>query len=374
VGRSALARHAARLSAAVEFDLFYELAVPPFLGRTERQVFDDALAELALADRLGFRGAWLVEHHFMRGYSHSSKPDLFLAAVSQRTARLRLGLGIIPLAYHHPVHVAERIATLDVLSGGRVDVGIGRGFSPLEYATFGADMAASRAHVEEAFEVLRKSFAPGPLSHAGERFRYDALDLVPRVVQRPHPPLWTAAVSPDSFDWAAERGLGVLAGPFKPWFMTEQDIRRFRRAWRHAEPPRIGMTVGVLCLPDGARARKLAAPAFRWFYDELLRTTAPVLERLIPSYEHFRDLGRFRALARFGGHPKLLELAGMTVVGTPAQCVEKLARYREAGVTHMLLAIGAGAVDSGVVRESMHCLAEEVFPALRDAAPACASA
>ena len=94
----------------MELDLFYELAVPPFLGRTEREVFEDALEELALADRLGFRGAWVVEHHFMRGYSHSSKPDLFLAAASQRTSRLRLGLGIIPLAYHHPVHVASPAA------------------------------------------------------------------------------------------------------------------------------------------------------------------------------------------------------------------------------------------------------------------------
>ncbi len=358
----------------MELDLFYELAVPPFLGRTEREVFEDALEELALADRLGFRGAWVVEHHFMRGYSHSSKPDLFLAAASQRTSRLRLGLGIIPLAYHHPVHVAERVATLDVLSGGRVDVGIGRGFSPLEYGTFGADMAQSRAHVEEAFAVLVKSFADGPLHHAGERFRYDGLDLVPRVVQRPHPPLWTAAVSPDSFDWAAAQGLGVLAGPFKPWFMTEQDIRRFRRAWTRPEAPRIGMTVGIVCLPDGARARALAAPAFRWFYEQLLRTTAPVLERLIPSYEHFRDLGRFRSLLRFGGHPKLLELAGMTVVGTPAECLARLARYRDAGVTHLLLAVGAGAIPSAAVRESLECIAAEVLPALRDAAPACASA
>lgn len=355
-------------------DLFYELAVPPFLGRTEREVFDDALAELALADRLGFRCAWVVEHHFMRGYSHSSKPDLFLAAASQRTQRLRLGLGIVPLAYHHPVHVAERVATLDVLSGGRVDVGIGRGFSPQEYETFGARMAESREHVEEAFEVLLKSFGDGPLTHAGRRFRFEGLDVLPRVVQRPHPPLWTAAVSPESFEWAAERRLGVLAGPFKPWFMTEQDIRRFRRAWTHPEPPRIGMTVGILCLRDGARARSLAARAFRWFYAELLRTTAPVLERLIPSYEHFRDLGRFRALARHGARPRLLELAGMTVAGTPAECAAKLARYRDAGVTHLLLAIGAGAVETAVVRESMTCLAEDVLPVLGADAPACASA
>jgi len=358
----------------MHLDLFYELALPPLLQRTERQAYDEALAELETADRAGFRCAWLVEHHFMRGYSHSSKPELFLAAAAQRTERLRLGLAVIPLPYHHPVHVAERVATLDLLSGGRLEVGIGRGFSPREYEVFGARMAESRALTEESLAVLRASFAHGPLNHSGKHFRFEDLDVVPAAVQRPHPPLWTAAVSPESFDWAAEAQLGVLAGPFKPWFMIEQDIRRFREAWRHPEPARIGMTVGILCLRDGARAKALARPAFAWFYSELLRTTAPVLERLYPSYERFRELGRFRSLLRFGARPRLLEAAGMTVAGSPAECIDRLARYRDAGVTHLLCAIGAGAVESAVVRESMACLAEEVMPALGAARPQCASA
>jgi len=358
----------------MHLDLFYELAMPPLLQRTERQAYDEALEELETADRAGFRCAWLVEHHFMRGYSHSAKPELFLAAAAQRTERLRLGLAVIPLPYHHPVHVAERVATLDLLSGGRLEVGIGRGFSPREYEVFGARMAESRALTEESLTVLRASFADGPLNHSGKHYRFENLDVVPAAVQRPHPPLWTAAVSPESFDWAAEARLGVLAGPFKPWFMIEQDIRRFRAAWRHAEPSRIGMTVGILCLRDGARAKALARPAFAWFYSELLRTTAPVLERLYPSYERFRELGRFRSLLRFGARPRLLEAAGMTVAGSPAECIERLARYRDAGVTHLLCAIGAGAVESAVVRESMACLAEEVMPALGAARPQCASA
>ncbi len=358
----------------MHFDLFYELAMPPFLQRTERQAVDDALGELEIAERAGFHCAWLVEHHFMRGYSHSSKPELFLAAAAQRTTRLRLGLGVIPLPYHHPIHVAERVATLDLLSGGRLEVGIGRGFSPREYEVFGARMAESRELTEESLAVLRASFADGPLNHAGRRYRFEALDILPATVQRPHPPLWTAAVSPESFDWAAEQGLGVLAGPFKPWFMIEQDIRRYRAAWRHPDPARMGMTVGILCLRDGARAKAIARPAFTWFYSELLRATAPVLERLYPSYERFREIGRFRSLLRLGAQPRLLEAAGMTVAGSPAECIERLARYRDAGVTHLLCAIGAGAVESAVVRESMACLAEEVMPALGAARSQCASA
>ena len=351
----------------LELDLFYELAVPPGAGRSEAQVYADALAEIELADALGFHGAWLVEHHFMPSYSHSSKPELILAALARRTRRLRLGLGVIPLPYHHPVHVAERIATLDLLCDGRLEVGIGRGFSPAEYTAFGVAMADSRALVDETLVLLRHVAYGGPIHFAGRHATLDGVQIVPSAVQRPYPPLWTAAVSPETFDWAAREGLGVLAGPFKPWFMVDADLRRYRAAWRHAAPPRVGMTVGIVCLRDGARARRLAAPAFRWFYDALLRVTAPVLENLLPSYEQFHDLGRFRRLFRLGARLRVLELAGLALAGTPAECLARMRRYRDAGVTHLLLAVGAGALPTDVVRESLQCIAEDVLPALRAA-------
>jgi len=337
--------------------------VPPQLRRSEAQAYADAIAEIELADRLGFHGAWLVEHHFMPGYSHSSKPELVLAALGQRTQRIRLGLGVIPLPYHHPVHVVERIATLDLLCGGRLEVGIGRGFSPAEYAAFGVDMADSRALVDESLAVLRSAAAEGPLHFHGSHFDLDGVSIVPRPLQRPHPPLWTAAVSPETFEWAAREGLGVLAGPFKPWFMIAADIERYRARWTQRAPMRIGMTVAVVCLRDGERARALAAPALRWTYGELLRVTAPVLENLMPSYEAFRELGRFRRLFRWGARLPLLELAGLAIVGTPAHCIERIARLRDAGVTNLLCSVGAGALPTEIVKESLECLASDVLPA-----------
>ncbi|MCC7483887.1 MAG: LLM class flavin-dependent oxidoreductase [Burkholderiales bacterium] len=347
----------------MRFDLFHELAMPPLLDRGEARLFDETLGEIAAADALGFGGAWLVEHHFMPGFSHSSKPELVLAACAARTRRLRLGLAVIPLPYHHPVHVAERVATLDLLSGGRLEVGIGRGFSPAEYGAFGARMRESRALVAESLAILRASFSGDPVTFAGAHYRLDGARIVPRALQRPHPPLWAAAVSPESFDWAAREGLGVLVGPFKPWFMTEADIRRYRDAWRRPEPPRIGVTAGVLCLRDGRRARALAAPALSWFYGELMRVTAPVLESLYPSYEHFRQLGRYRRLIGLGARPRVLAAAGMTIVGSPLECIDRIRKLQRAGVTHLLMAIGAGAVATGVVRESLECIAAEVMPA-----------
>ncbi len=347
----------------MRFDLFHELAIPAHAGRSEAAVYADTLEEIVLADGLGYGCAWLVEHHFMRGYSHSSKPEILLGAAAARTARIRLGHAIIPLPLHHPVHVAERVATLDLLSAGRLEIGIGRGFSPQEYAAFGADMADSRVLVNESLAVLQASFRDGPLTHHGVHYTLDGIDIVPRVVQRPHPPLWTAAVSPETFDWAAAQRLGVLAGPFKPWFMVAQDVKRYRGAWTHETPPRIGMTLGVLCLADGRRARALAHEAFSWFYGELYRTTLPVLERLYPGYEHMHEIGRFRNLMKLGVNLGLTEFAGLTVVGTPQECIARLQKYRDAGVTHILCAFGAGALDTATVRESMTLFAQTVMPA-----------
>lgn len=338
--------------------------MPPQLGRSEAAAYAETLEEIELADRLGFNGVWLVEHHFMPGYSHSSKPELILAALARRTSRLRLGLGVIPLPYHHPLHVAERVATLDLLCGGRLEVGVGRGFSPPEYAAFGVRMADSRALVDESLAILRAAAGDTAVRFEGAHYRLGGVNVVPKPAQCPHPPLWSAAVSPETFEWAARNGLGVLAGPFKPWFMVASDIRRYRALWTHAAPMRIGMTIGMLCLRDGARARRLAAPAFRWFYDELLRVTAPVLENLLPSYEQFHDLGRFRRLARWGARPRILDLAGLTVAGTPDECLARIRRYRDAGVTHLLCAIGAGALPTDIVRESLACIASDVLPAL----------
>ncbi len=354
----------------MHFDLFYELSVPTFAARSEAQAVHELLAEIELADTLGFRTAWLVEHHFMREYSHSSAPALVLAAAAQRTRRLRLGHAIVPLPYHHPVHVAEQLATLDILSHGRVEFGFGRGFSPREYEAFGIEMASSRARVAESLAILRQFFTGAPVHFTGRYYRLEALDILPKVLQRPHPPLWMAAVSPESFEYAAREGLGVLVGPFKPWFMVRADIERYRAAWRTAhgarrDPglnPRVGMTLGVFCLEDGRRARALAKRHLVWFYRALLAQTAPVLERLHAGYEYYRRLGTLKPLVEKTLSLAALEAAGMAVVGDPEHCRRKLETYRSAGVDHLLLAVCPGGTPSEVVRESLQLLGTKVVP------------
>jgi len=358
----------------MHLDLFYELSVPPFAERGERAVYHETLAELAMAESLGFETAWLVEHHFMPEYSHSSAPDLFLAAASQRTQQLRLGHAIVPLPYHHPVHVAERLATLDVLSDGRVEFGFGRGFSPREYTAFGVDMADSRRYTEESLAVLRQSFSGRPVSFSGQHFQLEDAAILPQVVQTPHPPLWMATVSPESFDLAARLGVGALVGPFKPWFMVREDLRRYRRSWEaehgsgppaYGQNPQVAMTLGIHCAPDARTARAHARQGVEWFYERLLGQTRPVLKRLYEGYEYYRRLGRFRPLLERAANLRLLDTLGMAVVGDPAHCRERLGRLQEAGVDRLLLAFGAGAMPPAQVADGMRCFAEEVMPYLR---------
>lgn len=354
----------------MRFDLFYELSVPAFAGRSEGQVYHETLEELALADELGFATAWLVEHHFMREYSHSTAPALFLAAAAQRTRRLRLGHAIVPLPYHHPVHVAEGLAVLDVLSQGRVEFGFGRGFSPKEYGCFGVEMGDSRSLTQESLDIVRQSFAGDPLTYHGRHFHLDNVEILPKVVQDPHPPLWTAAVSPDSFDLAARLGIGALVGPFKPWFMIKEDIKRYRRSWREHQGenrdnslnPRLGMTVGIFCLEDGREARRRSKEALEWFYRQLLGQTRPVLEGLYDSYEYYRRMGRLGGLFDHAANLSVLETLGMVIVGDTDHCVRKLKALQKAGVDHVLLAIGAGVLPTESTRESMRVLAEQVMP------------
>jgi len=358
----------------MQFDLFFELAVPEHTGRGEREVFADTLGEIALADELGFTTAWVVEHHFAREYSHSSAPEVFLSAASQRTAAIRLGHGVVVLPYNHAVRVAERAATLDLLSDGRVELGVGRGFSPTEYAVFGADMGDSRRIVDESLSVMRAGFAEGAADFAGDHYRLEDVEVLPKPAQKPHPPMWTAAVSPETYTWAAKEGLGALAGPFKPWFLVRQDLKAYRRAWAEHqgdEPmpganPRFGMTIGLLCLPDGDRARELAREPFTWYYERLLAQTRPVLERFRESYDYYQKLGRLQPLLKRAVRLSLLESMGMVVVGSPEECIRKLAKYQEAGVDHLLLAVGAGALPTEVVQESLKTVAEQVMPHFRD--------
>src|SRR3954471_25023758 len=202
----------------MRFGLFYEHQLPrPWEQGAEERLLSDALDQVELADRLGFDTVWEVEHHFLEEYSHSSAPEVFLAAASQRTGRIRLGHGIaqLPPPFNHPARVAERAATLDLISGGRLELGTGEASSQLELGGFGIDRAAKRAMWEEGLDAVARMFVEQPFAGAEGRYvQMPPRNVVPKPKQKPHPPLWVACSRRETILLAAQMGIGALSFSF----------------------------------------------------------------------------------------------------------------------------------------------------------------
>ena len=187
--------------------LQYEMQRPSL---DDHLVLSETLEQCVLADEVGFDYLWLVEHHFLTGFSASPCPDLIFAALSQRTKRIRLGLGVVILPYHHPNRVAERVAMLDHLSDGRVDFGTGRS-APYELTGMGIDPRDSREMWEESLTIVPKIWSSDWFEYEGKYWQIPSRQILPKPYQDPHPPIWVAALQPATYDIAAEKGIGVLA-------------------------------------------------------------------------------------------------------------------------------------------------------------------
>src|SRR4051812_14695610 len=199
----------------MKFGTFYELQLPrPWHADSEHTLLNNALDQVELADRLGYDVAWEVEHHFMEEYSHSSAPEVFLGAASQRTKNIRLAHGIIQLTTNHPARVAERVATLDLLSHGRVELGLGEGSSITELHPFDRRFRDKREVWEDAVRCLIPMFGDEPVEYHGPHFEFPLRNVLPKPRQKPHPPLWVACSQLDTIAMAGSRGMGALGFQF----------------------------------------------------------------------------------------------------------------------------------------------------------------
>src|SRR5438046_1085917 len=197
----------------MKFDLLYELQMPkPHDARSEYRCVHEALGLIELAERLGFDAVWAVEHHFLQEFARCSAPEVFLAAAAQRSKRIRIGPGVVllPNRFNHPIRVAERVAMLDLVSGGRVEFGTGRS-SQFEQAGFEVDVAQSREMWQEALEIIPRMWTEDPFEYRGRFVTIPPRSIVPRPLQQPHPPIWMAATSPASWEIGGRNGIGILA-------------------------------------------------------------------------------------------------------------------------------------------------------------------
>ncbi len=323
----------------MKFGLFYEHQLPqPWGEDSELRLYQQALDQVELADRLGIDYVWEVEHHFLEEYSHSSAPEVFLAACSQRTKQIRLGHGIalMPPKYNHPARVAERIATLDLVSNGRVEWGTGESATAVEMGGFGVDPDDKRAMWQEATEQAANMLAMRPYpGYQGRWFDMPCRNLVPKPVQTPHPPMWVACSRRETIHLAARNGLGALTFSFldpdqaAKWVEEYYDIIKSTECVPigHRVNPNIAIVTGMSCHPDEAEAVRRGLDGFRFFgyslgYYALFGEHMPGRTDLWQRFLQVKD--------------QLPDNAGRGGIGTPDQLRAHLARYEKAGIDQVM--------------------------------------
>jgi natural product biosynthesis luciferase-like monooxygenase protein len=230
----------------MKFGLHYQM--PCSSSQSSVQRYQDTLAQAAYAETLGFESVWPVEQHFNSDLSILPSPLLMLAALAERTRTLRLGIAIVLLPLSHPLRVAEEIATLDVLSNGRAEFGIGRGSIPSHFTGFGVDQAESRDRFLESLQVIIQAWTNERLSFQGRFFNIENLSVVPKPVQQPYPPIRVAANSPDTFELMGQLGHPIFAAAqVNPFHKLREYVPLYRQALKAAgHPDRGGEDVTIL--------------------------------------------------------------------------------------------------------------------------------
>ena len=357
----------------MKFGIFYEHQLPrPWREGDEQKLFQDALEQVTLADRIGIEYAWEVEHHFLEEYSHSSAPEVFLAACSQRTEQIRLGHGIrqvIP-GYNHPARTAEVIATLDLVSNGRVDFGTGESSAILELGGFGVDVPSKRRAYLEATEQICNMLAMDPYpGFEGEFFSMPCRNLVPKPVQKPHPPLWVACSNRETIKMAAQLGMGALCFAFtdpreaKHWVDEYYDIVRSDKCVPigHAVNANIAMVTSFSLHHDPEEAIRRGKPGFDFF--------RYALANLYIFGEH--TPGRtniWEAFERDQANPTMSMLPDdgqLGGIGTPEHMRTHLEAFEETGVDQVIFIQQAGMNLHEHICESLELFGSEVLPGFK---------
>ena len=352
----------------MQFGLFYEHQSPaPFTAERDHRIFQNALDELELADRLGYDYAWLVEHHFLEEYSHSSAPEVFLGALTQRTKRMRLGHGIcvMPPKINHPARVAERIATLDLLSGGRIDWGTGESGTAMELEGFEVDIATKKAAWREATEQCANMLTMTPYpGYEGEFFSMPTRNIVPKPMQKPHPPLWVACSRRDTILHAARNGMGALVFGFAApeqagkWVEEYYDIIKSDECVPigHSVNANFAIVTALSVNEEEEEAVRRGSQGFKFFgyslgYYSSFGSTKPghskVWEKFVKAEDSIKD-----------NH-------GNGGIGTPEQVYEHCKGYADVGVDQIIFVQQTGPANHEHIVESLTMFAEQCMPRLK---------
>lgn len=372
----------------MKLDLLYEVDVPkPWKGgphpygqrRAEQRAYREAIEQIRLADELGFHTVWAVEHHFREGRSHCPAPEVLLGALSQVTERIRLGFGVTltPFGFTHPARIAEKVATVDVLSGGRVEWGTGRS-TPMEQTAFGVDRARSREHWREAIEIVCAMWREERFSWSSPSFEFPERMVTPKPFQDPHPPCWMAATSAGSAEVAGANGLGLLSfSIMQPLEAMAKQIAAYRTAQAAAKPltdvttNRVAAYTLVHCADSLEQARANGVwDSVAWWYSNLAQFTLDW--ELVHLDEQERKQVFPLLEPMLGGDVPIdtFHEADMLIVGDPDRCIQKMKRYADLGVDELICYVQFGSHPHESVMRTIELLGKHVLPELEAYEPA----
>ena len=359
----------------MKFGIFIDLQMPrPWKEGDESRLFHEALEQVELADRLGIDYVWVQEHHFLEEYCHSSAPEIFLAACSQRTKNIRLGHGILVMSpkFNHPARVAERLATLDILSNGRVEWGTGESGSRLELEGFGVDFVDKRPMwaegVQEAVKMMCMEPYPG---FKGKYFSMPHRNIIPKPLQKPHPPIWAACSNRDSLKLSARLGIGALTFAFinaeEAKFWVDEYYETFRTNCTpigQSANPNVAMLTGFMCHQDNEIAIERGLEGAHFFAYGLGHYWRDGIH--IPGktnvWNDFKTLPG-SAIERMERERKK---AGMGGIGSPKNLIDNFRSLEEAGVDQLIFLQQSGNYEHEQICESMELFASEVLPQFKE--------
>ena len=349
----------------MKFGLFYLFS--DFGDIPQQQIYAEVLDEIEHAESLGFESVWLPEHHFAI-YGMLGNPLVMASAIAQRTKKMKIGTAVVLLPMQHPLRVAEDAALVDAMSGGRLLLGIGRGYQPPEFRGFGIPQDQSSAMFEESFEILKRSLSGEKFAYQGRYWTIEEpIEIFPKCLQKPHPPFYLASVSPRSLEVAARHGIALLRAPqFSNLDAVAKAFEGYTAKLRHYghDPESLDqpLSIRVYVAPSDAEAKAETRHAL-WFY-HLLATLvpgAPGREDVPAGYEDYPF------------DPKVL--AGLTLedvwqrgtaFGSPERVAEILKGYiRQTGARHLICQMRIGGLEHDKVIRSMELFQKHVMPALR---------
>lgn len=347
----------------MKFGIFYEHQLPrDWEEFSEHKLIKQSLDQIELADQLGFEYAWEVEHHFLEEYSHSSAPEVFLAAASQRTKNIRLGHGIIQLTTNHPARVAEKVATLDLVSDGRVELGLGEGSSVTELHPFNLKYRDKRDVWEDAVRCTLPMFYNHGWEYEGEYFKFPMRAVIPKPLQKPHPPLWVACSQLDTIKYSAHRGMGALCFKFVNLDAAQAWVNAYYNTFLHHQElltdyqpnPNIAVVGGFMCAETDEEAwRKADGWTFFQFALQLYGKEGPFEPGKVNFWERYQE---WKQTAE--GQKR----SGSELIGSPDTIRQRLKELEDANVDQVILLNQAGKNTHQDICDSLQLFAHEVMP------------